>query len=76
MESLESLIEWIVKSYNIPVQNIEFDREWLEYEENIIKKRLPGIWSHTSVRKDKQDSYPDHRLFELMNRINKKFNND
>jgi len=74
IKSLEKLIYWIVKNYNIPVQNIEFDKNWLEYDEKIIKSNLPGIWSHTNVRKDKQDTYPDQRLFDLLNRIKNKFN--
>lgn len=74
LESLEKLILWIVKEYKIPVQNIEFDRSWAEYNETLLKDRTPGIWTHTNVRKDKQDSYPDHRLFEMLNRIKEKVN--
>jgi len=69
MKSLEELLNWIVKSYKIPVQNIEFNRDWMEYNDEIIKSKTPGVWTHTNVRKDKQDSYPDHRLFELLNRL-------
>ena len=46
----------------------------MEDNENVIKTKRPGIWTHTNVRKDKQDSYPDHRLFELLNRIKDKNN--
>lgn len=69
MESLESLLAWIVKSYKILVQNIEFDKNWMKYSESLIKSKTPGIWTNVNVRKDKQDIYPDHRLFELLNRI-------
>lgn len=69
MKSLEFLLTWIIKSYKIPVQNIEFDRNWMNYNEDVIKLKTPGIWTHTNVRKDKQDSYPDHRLFELLNKL-------
>lgn len=69
LESLESLLQWIVKAYKIPIQNIEFDRDWMEYNEDLVKLKIPGIWTHTNVRKDKRDSYPDHRLFEVLNRI-------
>jgi N-acetyl-anhydromuramyl-L-alanine amidase AmpD len=74
MEALEALLTWIVKTYKIPVQDIEFNREWMEYNNDVIKSKLPGIWTHTNVRKDKQDSYPDQRLFDLLNRIKNKFN--
>lgn len=73
MESLEKLLEWIIQNYNIPIQNIEFNKNWMEYDDSIIKKNKPGIWTHTNVRKDKQDSYPDKRLFDLLNRLKNKF---
>lgn len=69
IESLEKLIIWIINTYNISIQNIEFNKDWMEYNEDIIKTKKSGIWTHTNVRKDKSDSYPDHRLFELLNRI-------
>ena len=74
MESLEKLLLWISEKYKIPVQNIEFDRDWAEYNSKLIKNKTPGIWTHTNVRKDKQDMYPDHRLFEVLNRVKEKVN--
>lgn len=76
IESLEKLMFWITKEYNIPVQNIDFNRDWMEYNDNLCKDRTPGIWNHTNVRKDKKNSYPDNRLFEALNRIKEKVNND
>ena len=69
MESLENLLKWIIKTYKIPVQNIEFDGSWMEYNSDVVKSKTPGVWTHTNVRKDKQDSYPDQRLFDILNRI-------
>jgi len=74
IESLEKLILWIVKTYKIPVQDIDFGKDWAEYDSDIVKNRTPGIWSHTSVRKDKQDTYPDKRIFDMLNRIKEKVN--
>ena len=74
MESLEKLLLWIVGEYKIPVQNINFNRDWAEYSEKLIKEKTPGIWTHTNVRKDKQDMYPDHRMFEVLNRVKNKVN--
>ena len=74
LKNLEKLIMWIVKEYDIPVQTKEFNRDWAEYNPNVIKDTLPGIWTHTNVRKDKQDTYPDDRLFDMLNRISKKVN--
>jgi len=69
IESLEKLLTWIIKTYKIPVQNIEFDKNWMEYNNDVVKGKVQGIWTHTNVRKDKQDSYPDKRLFDVLNRI-------
>jgi N-acetyl-anhydromuramyl-L-alanine amidase AmpD len=74
MKSLEELLLWIVGEYKIPVQDINFDRNWAEYNDTLIKKRTPGIWTHTNVRNDKQDMYPDHRMFDVLNRVKEKVN--
>lgn len=76
IEELEKLVCWIVEEYNIPVQDIDFGKDWCEYNEELVKKGTPGIWNHTSVRKDKQDMYPDQSLFDMLNRVKNKFNND
>lgn len=72
LDSLEELLLWIIKEYKIPIQNIEFDKNWIEYSDILIRDKSPGAHSHTNVRKDKQDTYPDQRLFDLMNRIRTK----
>jgi N-acetyl-anhydromuramyl-L-alanine amidase AmpD len=75
IEALEKLLLWIIKEYDIPVQDIDFEStDWLQYDASIVKNNTPGIWSHTSVRKDKQDTYPDHRVMEMLNRIKEKIN--
>lgn len=74
LESLEKLILWIVNEYGISVQDIEFDKKWAEYNKDVVSGKLFGIWSHTNVRMDKQDTYPDHRIFEMLNRIRTKVN--
>ncbi|MEK6829157.1 MAG: peptidoglycan-binding protein, partial [Nanoarchaeota archaeon] len=74
LESLEKLLMWIINEYNIPVQNIEFNKDWAEYNEKVMSEKSPGIWTHTNVRLDKQDTYPDQRIFDLLNRIKTKIN--
>lgn len=74
LESIENLLSWIIKNYKIPVQDIEFNRDWMEYNLDLVKSKTPGIWTHTNVRTDKQDSYPDHRLFDILNRLKNKTN--
>lgn len=72
-KNLELLVEWIIQEYNIPVQK-SFDESWFEYQQDVIDKRAPGIWTHTTIRKDKTDMYPDKRLIDMLNRIGQKHN--
>lgn len=69
LESIENLLSWIIKNYKIPIQDIEFNRDWMEYNLDLVKSKTPGIWTHTNVRTDKSDIYPDKRVFDMLNRI-------
>jgi len=73
LEYLEKLLCFLIEKYNIKIQE-SFDLDWFEYKPELYKKTLPGIWTHTNVRKDKSDSYPDHRLIKLLNKLAKKYN--
>ena len=68
LENLEKLLVFLIKKYNIQVQP-SFDNSWLEYNQEVINKCLPGIWTHTTVRKDKSDTYPDERLLAILNKL-------
>lgn len=72
IEATERLCEHLIQRYNIPVQ-YEFDYSWFDYNSDVIRNTLPGIWSHTTVRKDKFDLYPDHRVLEMLNRLANKY---
>jgi N-acetyl-anhydromuramyl-L-alanine amidase AmpD len=71
--TLELLMDWLITKYNIPVQ-ASFDESWFEFQKDVVDKRTPGIWTHTTVRKDKSDMYPDKRLIDLLNKFAKKYN--
>jgi N-acetyl-anhydromuramyl-L-alanine amidase AmpD len=73
LETVEKLLEFLIEEYNITVQK-SFDMSWFEFSEDLISKKMPGIWTHTNVRKDKSDSYPDQRLLDMLNRIATKYN--
>ncbi|MFA5068179.1 MAG: peptidoglycan-binding protein [Candidatus Izemoplasmatales bacterium] len=73
IKNIEKLLVVLIKKYKIKVQE-SFDIKWLDYNQDVINKTLPGIWSHSTVRKDKFDIYPDKRVFEMLNRIAKQFN--
>jgi len=70
--SLEGLLEFLITKYKIPVQK-SFDYTWFDYNESVIKNTTPGIWTHTTVRKDKFDLYPDDRIIAMLNRLAKKY---
>jgi peptidoglycan hydrolase-like protein with peptidoglycan-binding domain len=74
MASLEKLLLWIIGEYKIPVQNIDFNRDWAEYNDTLVRDKTPGIWTHTNVRTDKQDMYPDQRMFDVLNKVKEKIN--
>lgn len=69
--ALEPLIEFLVAKYNIPVQ-ASFDLSWFDFNADVIADNAPGIWSHGTVRADKLDLYPDHRIIQMLNRIARK----
>lgn len=69
IKALESLIPYISNKYNIPTNNSTFDDDWFEFNVDIIKNSTPGIWTHTTVRKDKFDSYPDERLKNILKNL-------
>lgn len=73
LQQLELLLEFLITEYQIPVQS-SFDMNWFEYNQELLDKKTPGIWTHTNVRKDKSDSYPDQRLLDILNRLAKKYN--
>lgn len=68
IQSLELLLLHLVDHYSIEVQP-SFDASWFDFDQSVIKNNLPGIWSHSSVREDKLDLYPDDRIVDMLNRI-------
>jgi peptidoglycan hydrolase-like protein with peptidoglycan-binding domain len=72
-KQLELLVDFLINKYDVPVQK-SFDTSWFEFNQELINKKTPGIWTHTNVRKDKSDMYPDQRLIDMLNRFAKKYN--
>jgi N-acetyl-anhydromuramyl-L-alanine amidase AmpD len=72
IRSLESLLETLIKHYEIDIQS-SIDYNWFDFNEDVINHAIPGIWSHSTVRKDKFDIYPDDRVLEMLNRLSQKF---
>lgn len=72
-KTLELLVDWLITKYNIPIQKT-FDETWFDFQQSVIDNKTPGVWTHTTVRKDKTDMYPDKRLIDMLNRLGKKHN--
>lgn len=70
MENLEKLLKYLVKRFDIKVQD-NFNSSWFEYNEELVKNNNPGIWGHVSCRKDKFDPYVDERLLKILNDLKK-----
>jgi N-acetyl-anhydromuramyl-L-alanine amidase AmpD len=70
--ALEVLLNFLIPKYNIKIQK-SFDFTWFDYNEAVIRNTLPGLWSHTTVRKDKFDLYPDKRVIDMLNRLAAKY---
>lgn len=66
LQSLGSLIKFLVKKYNIQIPKIE---NWYDFNQEVINKVLPGIWSHTTVRKDKSDIVPYPQFISWFNTL-------
>jgi len=68
LENLEKLLIYLVKEYDIPVEDC-YDLSWFEYQDHVIKNLTPGIWTHTTVRKDKYDMAPQPEFIAMLNRL-------
>lgn len=73
ISNVEKLLRILIKTYKIKVQT-SFDESWFEFNQNLINNTLPGIWTHTGVRRDKSDLYPDKRILDMLNKLSKEFN--
>jgi N-acetyl-anhydromuramyl-L-alanine amidase AmpD len=71
LRATETLLSFLIPRYNIQIQE-SFDLSWFDYDETVIRDMTPGIWSHSTVRKDKYDLYPDERVIAMLNRLAKK----
>jgi hypothetical protein len=71
--SLQALLQYLIPKFNIPV-----DQDWDTFYQlqnfecaatSSYKKLKPGIWSHTSVRADKSDIFPQANLISMLKAI-------
>lgn len=69
IKSLCTLIKDLVLDYNIPLQ--ESIESFYEFNDNVIDKHLPGLWSHSTVRRDKDDIAPIPDLMDALIAVHK-----
>lgn len=62
LASLKNLLEYLCEKFNIP-KNYNHDMFSVNYE---ALSRKPGIWTHTSVRSDKTDCFPQMELRDML----------
>lgn len=68
VKSLKELLGYLIVTFKIDISN--FDPNTFEiYNPHVVIKNLPGIWSHTTVRPDKSDIYPDPDLLKMLQDI-------
>lgn len=76
IESCRKLIMFIKERDNVDITKgiPEFlksmsDIDSFEYMDRAVRGLIPGILSHTNVRKDKSDVYPDPKLIEMLRNL-------
>jgi len=70
-DQLESL-SWLLGrlALDFPTLNFENDPEKIfEYNSDVLKNHLPGIWTHASVREDKSDPFPYQPLIKSLKKL-------
>lgn len=70
-KALQDLIIKLVKDFDIKLQDSL--KGWNEYNEKVITEKLPGIWAHTTVRKDKMDMPPQIAVMNVIREVFQKF---
>lgn len=63
VETTVQLCRYLVDRFKIKVQDLT---NFWEYREDVMKKDLPGIWAHSTVRKDKTDIFPQPNLIKAL----------
>lgn len=65
IESLEKLLIYLCKKYDIPCN---FNNYMFDVSEEALNG-IKGIWSHSSYRSDKSDIYPDLDLIDMLDNL-------
>lgn len=67
LESLRKLILYLKTRWNIEIETGIYDEQWFEYDEKWFSPG--GLRTHTQVRKDKFDMFPQPELIQMLNSL-------
>jgi len=67
LESTRKLILYLKNKYSIEIESGIYDREWFEYNEKHFLNG--GLKSHTQVRTDKFDIFPQKEMIQMLNSL-------
>ena len=65
IKTLRELLVFWHERYNIP---LDYNEDMWDISVNALKGK-PGVWSHTSYRKDKSDIHPQPELIEMLKNL-------
>lgn len=68
IESTRKLLLALKEKFNLEFQ-YSFSKKWFEFNPKGPFNGKPGIWSHSSVRKDKFDCFPQPELLAMLNEL-------
>ena len=65
LKSMQILVNYLCETYNIPKN---YNADMWDYS-RLAMNGNPGIYSHTSFRKDKSDCFPQKELIEILSEL-------
>ena len=70
-------VVWLLGKYTIDFPKLKFENnldKFYEYNPDVIKNGLPGLWSHSTVREDKSDIFPYPPLLKALKSLQMELN--
>ena len=67
LDSLSKLITYLQNRWEIKIEKGIYNEDWFNYDEKWFS--LGGLRSHTQVRKDKFDIFPQKELIDMLNSL-------
>ena len=69
IKALEFLVPHVIEKFGIEIQEKAQLEDFYSFQPNWQSKPIPGIWSHSTVRKDKSDIIPQENLIKLISSL-------